>query len=492
MTEANAAAVKDRGVSSAHVPMDVMDSAANPLREREAATPNDDVEQALAALHNQDGSEWTRAVESIDRLMIARESALRAELRLEMAQTAPQVDLIRSVFAHLGEAPQNWHQSAVHFAALSPGDEDAGWTFWAVLGSLFMVFGQCVAAMALMVGTVIPSCGTTDQCGQGGTFCDVGNTQRCMYCGQDVPLQVQTDPLTGGSMNNANYYRFPDFERFNLTLVAEVCAEPTERWGLSKTGGGKHLYARAGVASWCAACVRQDGSVDELSVGSQIDDFVQAMGPFDWVTLVFASVMVGMAVVGELKDVELVGWAIHKAENQFYPSNLGFALLLLGGIRRWLFLPALLSAVTALLLLKGGDALSVCFNTIALLFILEIDNVAYAIMLDERVRSRVEQRSRVKLDNEQVAWLMRSKVVHVGLVVVVVPSAVWYSHVFSMFIPMLCFWVGGVMEAVMDAAATGAGATGACKGVARATGAFLLGMVAYAGLFNASLGLGDH
>ena len=46
--------------------------------------------------------------------------------------------------------------------------------------------------------------------------------------------------------------------------------------------------------------------------------------------------------------------------------------------------------VPVMVFLKGGDALSVCFNTIALLFLCEVDNVTYAILLSERVRSRVE------------------------------------------------------------------------------------------------------
>ena len=41
-------------------------------------------------------------------------------------------------------------------------------------------------------------------------------------------------------------------------------------------------------------------------------------------------------------------------------------------MRRWLFLPALVAAVPILVLFKGGDALSVCFNTIAILFLTEV------------------------------------------------------------------------------------------------------------------------
>jgi hypothetical protein len=80
-------------------------------------------------------------------------------------------------------------------------------------------------------------------------------------------------------------------------------------------------------------------------------------------------------------------------------------LLLLAGVRRWLFLPALVTTVPMLVLIKGGDvslfqsrpihrqtakiaatvdaeanvgavslqALSVCFNSVAVLFLCEIE-----------------------------------------------------------------------------------------------------------------------
>jgi hypothetical protein len=41
-------------------------------------------------------------------------------------------------------------------------------------------------------------------------------------------------------------------------------------------------------------------------------------------------------------------------------------------VRRWLFLPTLMMVVPFLVLAKGSDALSVCFNTTAILFLTEV------------------------------------------------------------------------------------------------------------------------
>jgi hypothetical protein len=76
-------------------------------------------------------------------------------------------------------------------------------------------------------------------------------------------------------------------------------------------------------------------------------------------------------VRGPTQDITLCAVAIaHAGDRLSRGSRLG--LTLLGGMRRWLFLPVLVAAVPFLVLVKGGDALSVCFNTVAILFLTEV------------------------------------------------------------------------------------------------------------------------
>lgn len=63
---------------------------------------------------------------------------------------------------------------------------------------------------------------------------------------------------------------------------------------------------------------------------------------------------------------------------------------------------------------------SVCLNTVAILFITEIDNVTYTILLSEATRARVEKDGRVELQETEAAELQRSKAIHVVLLVLVV------------------------------------------------------------------------
>lgn len=341
----------------------------------------DDLESALAAAKA--ASSEPRTVEAMERLMDAKIALLEARL----AKAAPFEGAINAVVARWTEAPTNWHQSTAYFAVLPREDEDAGRRWNAMLGGVLMVIAQCMAVVGLFVGTFIPSCMSNDQCEQKGTFCWLGRTDRCDKCGSATPLVVET---------GVNDPDAADFVGFNTTAVAEICRNPVDVVQINN-GGFEDIYPRAAVASWCAACVHPlDMSVDPVTEQSVARAEFDAMATFDWIALLFAAFMVALAVIGELKDIELVDLAVRRAEDKL-EQRWVLALRLLGGVRRWLFLPTLVMAVPFIVLMKGGDALSVCFNTVALLFLCDIDNLTYRILLNERLRTRVEVRGKTRL-----------------------------------------------------------------------------------------------
>ncbi len=94
-----------------------------------------------------------------------------AEIRAELAQGA----VTRSIFAQITESPCNLHQATVHFAAMddkaSPLSKGC-----LLLSSVLMVLGQCAVATAVFVGVNTPSCISSDQCHQLGTYCQCRNT----------------------------------------------------------------------------------------------------------------------------------------------------------------------------------------------------------------------------------------------------------------------------------------------------------------------------
>lgn len=440
----------------------------------------DDVEAAAAAL---------REVSSEPQTVEAMEKLMEAKIEARLAQAAPTINAVEMAIAHLSEAPTNWHQSTVYFGALPSDDEDAGWGILTLLSGIPIVMCQCMVAVGMAVGTYNPSCVNSDQCQQKGTFCLMrgdGSVDRCDYCGNEVPLPRQADPKTGGTLNypRANEKGFPPFSGYNATLVAEVCANPSDR----QNADGE-FYPQAGVASWCETCVSAiDMAVDPITGNGHTAANVAAMGPFDWIALYLATFVVALTVVGELKDIKLVTIAIQHAGDKLSPAW-RYALTFLGGLRRWLFLVALVMAVPTLVIYKGADALSICFNTIAVLFLCEIDNITYIILLSERVRSRAEANGmRVHLNDSEARSLSRTKALHVVLITALVPTAVLMASYKANILPFCAFWFAGVVEVISDVKSAGGGIADSCIGIAKITGSTLLGMVGFVCLFLMSGG----
>jgi hypothetical protein len=107
--------------------------------------------------------------------------------------------------------------------------------------------------------------------------------------------------------------------------------------------------------------------------------------------------------------------------------------------------------------------------------------VAYAVGLSERVRTRVEEFGRVELRDAEAAVLVRSKAVHMALIVAAVLAAVWSATgAAAVVIVFDAFLLGGVAEAV---ATPGAEAGEKAKGIGKAMGAAMLGGIGFMILF---------
>ena len=154
--------------------------------------------------------------------------------------------------------------------------------------------------------------------------------------------------------------------------------------------------------------------------------------------------------------------------------RLGVVILL--GFRRWTFLPMLVYSVAELVLVNGGDALSVCFNTVALLFMTDVDNAAYELGIPEQWRAMVDARGRVALTDEAANALATTKVVHVVIVMLCILGNVWvlgtpgWQDGFAMvFFNVVAFWIGGMIEECVAGATPKEKACGSAKVFATGT-----------------------
>ena len=287
-----------------------------------------------------------------------------------------------------------------------------------------------------------------------------GVEERCAYCG-NIP--------GGGDIDNT-------------TLIAEVCTLPyagREAWMGDDDAPGEMLEkgctynAPENIGSWCEACVGKGGTADPMTGAALAAQNLFAMGSFDIVALIFAAVFVSFTVIGELKDIRLCAIAIAHADtklNQGWRLALGFLVWL----RRWVFLPSLVMTMPVLVLYKGGDALSICLNTVALLFLCDIDNIAFDLVLGERVRARVEDAGRVELTDLEATALARTKAVHVVLIVLGVLASVGLGED-GTFLAWIALFLGGVVESFVP----GAPAAQARKRAATVLAKWLLGFVAF-------------
>ena len=115
--------------------------------------------------------------------------------------------------------------------------------------------------------------------------------------------------------------------------------------------GGRVEYSESDVLNWCDACVHVHSSggealsVDSLTQRSLFVANIAVMGPFDTTALLFCAVIAGFTVVGELQDLRLCNLAISRIPDAALSKGWRMALALLGGLRRWLFLPCMVTDV---------------------------------------------------------------------------------------------------------------------------------------------------
>eukprot|EP01045_Picozoa_sp_COSAG04_P019726 COSAG04_NODE_1944_length_5162_cov_4.060020_3_plen_504_part_00 len=350
---------------------------------------------------------------------------------------------IRNVVAQLSQTPANFHQFCA-FALSRPADgEDADLRRWGPLlfaVSCVMVSLQVFAAIAVGIGTQGQTCVTNDDCPKKGRYCQgfVGaDAYNCRECGTLGPLMGEVNATSGEIYNlpHADYNEITQqdlaphspalplgeqtFGGYNDTAVQDLCDSPSERTIWSKLQGAPATHTKQSATNWCDACVHAEtGSVDPLTNVGSAAATIATMSTLDWITAIFAAVIISLATVGDLKDIKLIGIAVtHAGENLGAAWRWAFAFV--GGVRRWLFLPSVILAAGILIVAEGGGAKSVCLNSVAILFMLEVDNMMYSFALPERWRTRMEADGRVRLSKAEADAVARMKMVHAVVLAVV-------------------------------------------------------------------------
>jgi hypothetical protein len=280
---------------------------------------------------------------------------------------------LRPTSLHLAAVVADWSPSTA-------GAEEGGrWRLFA--GACSMVLLQSVTVLAVLLGTSLPRCAVSSHCASidGGLewFCTGPDADvlvnRCVYC-PGAPLQhpiagpsPQLDRQTGELLNDP--YDERSAGRYNLSAVKEYCHRPTT------------TLAR----NWCDACVTP-GSPLAVKSTTERDvrrHHVWAMGLSDWAALVLCTGLVALGVSHELHDIHLCAFVLgvhsrqpplllaqepQSSADDTETGTVGSVQQLrgplLGFIRHWVLLPAVGATVPFLVVMKGGDATDVCFNSV--------------------------------------------------------------------------------------------------------------------------------
>jgi hypothetical protein len=91
-----------------------------------------------------------------------------------------------------------------------------------------------------------------------------------------------------------------------------------------------------------------------------------AMHIMDVLAFLLCTTIVAIGVVGELRDVALCKLAVARAAASPPAKIWSRALVALSYLRRRVFLPSLVGNIGFLIIFKGSNALSVCFNSVRL------------------------------------------------------------------------------------------------------------------------------
>jgi hypothetical protein len=187
-----------------------------------------------------------------------------------------------------------------------------------------MVLVQTLTVVAMTSATMWPACASNKQCVE-GTYCNLqqesdefNSGARCWECGY-APIEEQLDPATGKCYNNV-YCADP---RFTFAHESSVCAQNptlcTEYAGYNTSGilevcrkpalGRRYwdppdkVVPRAAVLSYCDHCVHAITDDVDTSTNKQTYlEHVAAMTTLDWLALTFSSFVIGLNIVGELKE----------------------------------------------------------------------------------------------------------------------------------------------------------------------------------------------
>lgn len=238
-----------------------------------------------------------------------------------------------------------------------------------------------------------------------------------------MPLQI--DPA-GGTLNGGAH---ADHVGYNETLAREVCTAPiTDQIGVNFALNPVD-FTHGNVVNWCRSCHdAETGDIDPLTGLKLFGNRYQLMAFLDTTCFIMCSVFVGLQMAKEFNDIEMSKLVVRHAGGNI-DRWCHYCFIANNFLRRNLFLPSVVASVPLLVLTQGSDAMRICFNTVAVVFLCELDDNFYAVTVSDEAKGRIAKSSRalLRLSGAEQDALHQSKKVLVGSVTFCMPLALWWN-----------------------------------------------------------------
>jgi len=296
----------------------------------------------------------------------------------KMLRTPAAASTVVSIISNV--EPATWHRATAYFCFV---DAEAGWAIkvYLLVLSWAMVVAQIVAYCAITVYATQPPCFDSNQCPPGSSC---ATTQESVDSGKQV------------ASKRCFYDTLIDYDDDGGYQIGNIEAQVALRSVVTVLG-----------MTW-----------------------------LDWFVLVLAGIVIALSLASELRDVVYChvtavagGWGRNRPRRPVSKRYLSWALpfwLLNSVVRGWIVPPLLLGAVRTLVIHRGADAVSICLNAVAILFLLDIDQLAYTFGLAEELKDRVDTRGReaAELGPSETRVIDGSKLVFGALVPATIVASV--------------------------------------------------------------------
>ena len=294
------------------------------------------------------------------------------EQRVRTLETTPDQKTIDATLSAIAtREPTSFHQATIYFGLRDDTPPRRKYGLLAI--SVGIVFLQCFVATGFAVATVHSSCSVNSECGR-GLYCAWGN---CNDCYDELEVCCQT--------NSTECYS-NEVEKVKEDM--------------------------------CSACMT-DGGFETIE--NVRKERIHSMMAQDWITLTLASIVVAFAVFGEIRDAMLCDVTLRDiAKRRKVPCGWRLSFGALNHMRLFVFLPNIVSSIVGLILAEGGNIKEICLNTVAVLFLVEIDNLSFLFGLGEESRMEAEQHCRVSVGARD----LRSIDIIKALCIITIPLAI--------------------------------------------------------------------